>query len=330
MPTKGKSTRMKFLPLRKASALTSILPFYLIASLLLASCGQSSTPSYDKGTHKIKVLAAETFLADITRNITGDRADVISLIPIGMDPHSFEPTPKDVALIDTSDLFIINGSGFEAWLQPVMKDLPDNLKLVEASSGLIPRQPAKSEIVDEEIDPHFWLDPSRVIRYVQNIREAMVLADPGGEDIYTKNADSYVAKLRDLDAWVKTQIETIPADRRIMVTNHESFGYYADRYGLKIVGTILPGVTTDVSPSAKQMADLVNLIKANHVPAIFLEVGTNPELADQLASETNVKVITNIYSHSITDPDGKAPTYLDMIRVNTEMIAKALKNENGS
>jgi ABC-type Zn uptake system ZnuABC Zn-binding protein ZnuA len=309
------------LPQKKAASLCLI--FFII--FFLSSCVPAPTPSYDPGTTKIKVLAAETFLADITRNIAGDRADVISLIPMGLDPHSFEATPQDLALIGGSDVFVINGSGFESWLGPVMNNLPADLRIIEASKGLTPRQPSDLEIVDEEIDPHFWLDPTRVIYYVGNIRDGIIAADPASESTYTKNAAAYVKQLQELDAWVAAQIDTIPVERRTMVTNHESFGYYADRYGLRIVGTILPGVTTGVSPSARQLADLVTLIKKEKVPAIFLEAGTNPELADQLASETDVKVITNIYSHSVTEADGPAPTYLEMIRANTEIIVKALK-----
>jgi manganese/iron transport system substrate-binding protein len=246
------------------------------------------------------------------------------LIPIGLDPHSFEPTPQDISLINSSDVFLTNGAGFEAWLNPILSNLPANLKKIEASSGLIPRQPSANEIVGE-IDPHFWLDPLKTVHYVETIRDGMITVDPAGKELYKKNAAEYISKLKQLDAWVQTQVETIPVDRRIMVTNHESFGYYADRYGLKIVGTILPGVTTGVSPSAQKMAELVTLIKKNKVPAIFLETGTNPELADQLASETNVKVIVDIYSHTITAPDGKAPTYIDMIKTDTEVIVNALK-----
>jgi ABC-type Zn uptake system ZnuABC Zn-binding protein ZnuA len=309
-------------PLLKKAASLCLLSFILF---FLSPCVPAPAPSYNPGTTKIKVLAAETFLADITRSIAGDRAEVISLIPMGLDPHSFESTPQDLALIGGSDVFIINGSGFESWLGPVMNNLPSDLRIIEASKGLTPRQPSDLEIVDEEIDPHFWLDPTRVIYYVGNIRDGLIAADPAGDSIYTNNAAAYVNQLQALDAWVASQIETIPADRRTMVTNHESFGYYADRYGLKIVGTILPGVTTGVSPSAHQLADLVTLINNEKVPAIFLEAGSNPELADQLASETDVKVITNIYSHSVTEADGPAPTYIAMIRANTEAIVKALK-----
>lgn len=307
-----------------ASATNIYVSLFFLSSLILVSCSVTPVPSYEKGTTKIKVLVAENFLEDITRNITGERADTISLIPIGLDPHSFEPTPQDISLINNSDVFIINGSGFEEWLNPILSNLPADLKKIEASSGLSPRQPSANEIV-EEIDPHFWLDPLKTVHYVENIRDGMNSIDPAGKDIYTKNAAEYIDKLKELDSWVIQQVNTIPLDRRIMVTNHESFGYYADRYGLKIIGTILPGVTTGVTPSAQQMAELVTLIKKNKVPAIFLETGTNPELADQLASETGVKVIVDIYTHSITAPDGKAPTYIDMIKSNTVAIVNALK-----
>lgn len=316
---------MKHLSLSFINFKKLIQVFILAAVIGATSCARTPTPSYDPGTKKIKVMAAESFLADIVSNVAGDRADVISLIPAELDPHSFEPTPQDIAVIGDSDVFVMNGSGLEEWLKPVMNSLSTNLQIIEASKGLTPRQPTNLEVMDEEMDPHFWLDPSLVIYYVRNIRDGMIAADPGGKNTYTNNAAAYIQQLEELDRWVKQQIDTIPAERRIIVTNHESFGYYADRYGLKVVGTILPGVTTGVSPSAKQLSELVTLIKQYKVPAIFLETGANPELADQLASETDVRIVTNMYTHSVSAPEGPAPTYIDMIRANTNALVAALK-----
>jgi ABC-type Zn uptake system ZnuABC Zn-binding protein ZnuA len=296
-----------------------------LISITISSCASRHTPAYKEEVEKIKVLATVSFLADVTRNISGDRAEVISLIPTGLDPHSFEATPQDLALISNSNVLVINGTGFEEWLEPLMDNLPDDLVIIDASRGLTPRQPGELERIEEEIDPHFWLDPTRVIYYAGNIRDGLSAADPAGKNTYTQNAAAFIKQLQELDAWIVDQINTIPPERRVMVTNHESFGYFADRYGLRIVGAILPGVTTGAAPSARHLADLVTIIKQENVPAVFLEAGANPELADQLASETGVKVVTSIYSHSVTEAGGAAPTYLKMIRANTESIVQALK-----
>ncbi|MBP7689178.1 MAG: zinc ABC transporter substrate-binding protein, partial [Thermoflexales bacterium] len=174
-------------------------------------------------------------------------------------------------------------------------------------------------------DPHFWLDPNNVIKYVENIRDALQKIDPLAAVYYGANAGTYIEQLKALDRVISDQIAAIPENRRLIVTNHESFGYFADRYGFKVIGTIIPSVSTGSAPSAQQLARLIDTIKATGASAIFLETGTNPQLAQQIASETGIKVVTDLYSHSISDPRGPAPTYVDMIQANALAIVKALK-----
>ena len=273
---------------------------------------------------RLKVLAVETFLGDIAQNVAGDRVKVDTLIPVGLDPHSFEPTPQDVARIADSNILIVNGFGLEEWLKSVLDNAGGARLVVEATKGLSGRTPHPGEPVGVT-DPHFWLDPTKVVTYVENIRAGLSQVDPAGAAIYARNATAYEAKLNDLDQWVKTQVSQIPPDKRLLVTNHESFGYYADHYGFQIVGTIIPSVSPDASPSAQQLSQLVEQIKKTGAPAIFLETGSNPQLAQQIAQETRVRVITEFYTHSITTANGPAPTYLDMIRFDTSVIVQALK-----
>jgi ABC-type Zn uptake system ZnuABC Zn-binding protein ZnuA len=269
----------------------------------------------------------ENFLADIVQNVTGEGASVESLIPAGLDPHAFEPTPGDVAKIAGADVLVINGGGFEEWLQETLDASSTQALVIDASAGLTPRVASDTEKVGEEeheSDPHFWLDPTLVVTYVENIRDGLIAADPQGEEVYTRNAQAYITKLEELDAWIQTQAASIPAAQRLMVTNHESFGYFADRYGFEVVGAIVPSVTTGASPSAQQVAGLVEHIRDTGARAIFLETGANPELADQVAGETGVQVVTGLYTHSLSE-GGEAATYLDMMRFNTNMIVEALK-----
>ncbi len=298
----------------------------ILLAVLLAACGaQSSVPAAPTD-----VIAVESFLADITRNVAGDRLSVGSLIPEGLDPHTFDPTPQDVARLAGSRASVINGAGLETWLEPVLENAGDSL-LIDASAGLEPREPDhedETEAEDEhghEIDPHFWLDPISVVRYVENIRDGLSQIDPDGANDYTKNADAYIARLRELDAWIRVQVETVPPERRLLVTNHESFGYFADRYGFKVVGAIIPSSSSSASPSAQRMAALVETIRSSGAPAIFLETGTNQQLANQLAAETRIAVVTGLQTHSLTLPDGSAGDYILMMRYNTELIVQALK-----
>jgi len=149
--------------------------------------------------------------------------------------------------------------------------------------------------------------------------------DPDGAGTYAENALTYNQKLDELDSWIMHEVSQIPPERRLLVTNHESFGYFADQYGFTVVGAILPSVSTGSSPSAVEMSALIEQIKLTGAPAIFLELDANPDLAEQIAGETNAKVITDLYTHSLSPADVPASTYLDMMHYNTTMIVEALK-----
>jgi ABC-type Zn uptake system ZnuABC Zn-binding protein ZnuA len=291
--------------------------------------GEAASPT--NSIHELDVLAVETFLADIAQNVAGERVEVQALVPVGLDPHAFQPAPRDIARVADSEILIITGAGFEEWLNETLENAGGQRLLIEASAGLESRQAHEGEEAAEEGeeqhdpgDPHFWLDPLSVIRFVENIRDGLIQADPAGREIYARNAEAYIAELNELDGWIREQVETIPAEDRRMVTNHESFGYFADRYGFRLLGSIIPSVSTGASPSAQELAGLIERIRAEGAQAIFLETGTNPKLAEQIAAETGVKVVTGLYTHSITEPGGPAPSYLEMMRANTRAIVSAL------
>ena len=307
---------------RKVAWLLLIVLLGPVVPALTSGC-QSRTA----GGQTLRVLAVENFLADIAQNVAGDRLKVDALMPLGADPHSFEPTPKEVARVAKSDVLIVNGAGFEEFLKSMLQNAGGKRLVIEASAGLIQRTPGPGEGSGDvhEGDPHFWLNPINTIRYVENIRAGLSQADPAGKDTYDRNAQAYIAQLRDLDAWITAQVTQIPAERRLLVTNHESFGYFADRYGFRIIGAIIPSVSTSASPSARQLAALIDHIKATGAPAIFLETGTNPQLADQISAETGVKVITGLYTHSVSAAGGPAATYIELMRYNAEQIVEALK-----
>ncbi len=290
---------------------------FLLLAWLLAGCAPAAKTSV-----AAQVIAVESFLADITRNVAAERMTVDSLIPEGMDPHTFDPTPRDVARMAESRVLVINGAGLEAWLQPVLDNAGGERLVINASAGLTPREP---DATGEETDPHFWLDPVSVIHYVENIRDGLTQVDPDGKDSYAQNAEVYISKLRELDGWIRAQIETIPPERRLMVTNHESFGYYADRYGLKIVGAILSSASASAAPSAQELSALIETIRSSGAPAVFLETGTNEQLARQLAGETGIRVVSGLQTHSLAAPGGGAGDYISMMRYNTELIVQALK-----
>lgn len=173
-------------------------------------------------------------------------------------------------------------------------------------------------------DPHMWLDPNLVITYVENIRDGLSEVDPEGAETYKANADAYIAELKDLDKWIVEQVNTIPAERRLLVTNHEAVGYFAEHYGFEIVGAVIPSLSTDAGTSAKEMAALIEQIKTTGAPAIFLSEVENPDLANQIADETGVKVVDSLYLETLTD-GAPAATYIEMMKYNVTQIVEGLK-----
>jgi ABC-type Zn uptake system ZnuABC Zn-binding protein ZnuA len=260
----------------------------------------------------------ETFLADIAQQVAGSRLAVRALMPAGVDPHSYEPTPRDVAAVAESRALIVNGAGMESFLQKLLASAGGERRLIEASAGLEPRTSGN------EIDPHFFLAPLHVVRYVENIRDGLTAIDPAGSSLYTANAAAYSARLRELDAWIRSQVAGIPAADRLLVTNHESLGYFAAAYGFTVVGTVLPGVSTDASPSARQVVGLIDALRATGTKAVFLESGTDPKLARQVAQEAGIRVVTELYTHSLTDAGGPAPSYIQMMEYDVKTIVSAL------
>jgi len=305
------------------------LSIWWLGILVLGACVPVASQPVSGNGATLKVLAVETFLAEIAQNVAGERVKVESLIPLGLDPHAFEPTPQDVLKISESQVLIVNGAGFESWLAETLQNAGGERRVIEAAAGLTSRLAREGEVLEtdehHEGDPHFWLDPTKVVTYVENIRAGLIAADPAGKEIYTRNAAAYIVRLNELDGWIQSRVAEIPAQRRQMVTNHESFGYFADRYGFKIIGTIVPSVSTNASPSAQQLALLVDQVKATGALAIFLETGASPQLAEQVSAETGVKVVTGLYTHSITEAGGQAPTYIEMLKYNVNTIVAALK-----
>jgi zinc/manganese transport system substrate-binding protein len=269
------------------------------------------------------VMATESFLADIAQNVAGSRIRIDTLLPVTVDPHEYQPKPQDVTKLAQAQVLIINGLGYESWLQKTLDSLGGQRIVIVATNGLAPAPDPSGK--NSTGDPHMWMNPLNVINYVQQIRDGLSQADPVGKDIYARNADAYIVKLQGLDQWVKSQVGQLPVQNRLLITNHDALGYFAKAYNFKIIGAIIPSITTDASPSAQQLASLIDTIKSSGARAIFLDIGENQNLAQQIASETRVVVITNLYVESTSGPTGPAPTYIDMIKHDVTAILDALK-----
>lgn len=478
-----------------------IITIMLTGMLALTACGPQPAPASAGEAQApaenatLKVLAANSFLADIAQNVAGEHLSIESLVPIGLDPHAFEPTPQDVVKIADSQALIINGAGFEEWIEKTIENAGGSAKVIDASAGLTMRELGKNEpepahahneheeehehddnsvesrarMVCEQLDgqvsaeqiqagadagsaaarahrddghaqekhehgreilnlalvaqddgtfggylefdsevedgyafttseagkisitgqdnveleiwqelpldcvgmaqglifklppgeyllflsgfssesilfsagsvhryehaenhhhegdPHFWLDPNMVIKYVENIRDGLSKVDPDGRETYAQNAAQYIEELNELDKWIQSQVEQIPVERRVLVTDHDTMGYFADQYGFTVTGAIIPSFSTGASPSAQELADLIDQIQDTGASAIFLDVAANPKLAEQIAGETGVTVVSDLHTHSVTASGGDAPSYLEMMRHNTRRIVEALK-----
>ncbi len=303
---------------------------HILGIFLILMCLTSCKKNEQQSSSKLKIVAPENFLADIASNIAGSRADVTSIFPVGMDPHSFEPSVQDAVKISGSSLIIINGGGLEPWVSDLIKNAGGNIPVVTASEGLKVRTPRADEAAaegesHEEGDPHFWMDPMLVIKYAENIRDGLSKIDSEGTAVYAKNTEAYIARLKDLDGEIRKMTDAVPAEKRLLVTNHESLGYFADEYNFTVVGTILLSSSSMADPSAEQMASLIEEIQKTGTQAVFLENGSNTAVAEQISKEAHVKLVTGLYTHSLTDASGPASTYIDMIRYDAQIITDALR-----
>lgn len=382
---------------------------FLTALFLLLAAGGLLTVRAQEG--RLQVVASYSVLADVVSRVAGDAADVTALIPLGADPHAFEPTPQDLARLADADVVFVNGANFEGGLIEVVENAAADMNVVPASL-CVPILPfgetdheheaegethehegevalpegeaaemcaahyaemdaihaarhehaAEDQAVGEthdhvhgveplgplyaldcgrhehegeaesgahvhehgSCDPHVWMEPHNVMYWTMLIRDTLAELDPANAQTYRANADTY---LHELDALVHDEImplvESLPVERRVLVTDHELFGYFANRFGFEIVGVVIPGGSTVAEPSAAEVAALIETIRGEGVPAIFVNATVNPELTEQIAQEAGVTVET-IYTHSVTGPDGPAPTYLDMMRYNVQVIVTAL------
>ena len=281
----------------------------LLFTWAVAGCA----PGGEDPAGKPSVLADTSFLADIVQNVAGERMTVSAIVPAGADPHSFEPTPKDTKRVVEAKTVFISASG----LIPTV----DELAAGAAESG-VPVMDASAGISGIAEDPHFWLDPLSVVASVDRIAEGLATIDPAGAGVYQANAAAYQAALRELDAWIVAQVDTIPPAHRLLVTNHESFGRFASRYGFELVGTIFPRPLVKAAlrrgnwpissgPSARPARPQYS----------WRPAATTPWLK-RSARETGVKVVTDLYTHSLGE---NAATYLEMMRWNVLRIVEALR-----
>lgn len=268
---------------------------------------------------KITVVATFSILADMARVVGGDRVDVRALVGPNSDAHVYQPTPADVRLLANARVLVSNGLGFEGWMARLVKSAAFKGKAIVASDGV---ETMALEHGHKGTDPHAWQSLANARVYVANIRDGLGAADPEGRAHYEGNAANYLAAIADLEADVKRQIAALPPDRRRIISSHDAFGYFSRAYGFEFLSP--ENTSTESEASARDVARIIRQIKAQRIPAVFLENVTDRRLLDQIARETGAKIGGTIYSDALSAPSGPAGTYLEMFRHNVKMLTAAL------
>lgn len=258
-----------------------------------------------------QVLATTTILADMAKQVAGSRMTVGSIVPAGAHVEEYEPRPDDAKRMSEAKLVITNGLDLDKWVEPLLRNANAGTPVVAVTDGL----------PDVDGNPHMWFDPALAAGYVKRIRDALIALDPQGKELYTVSALKYSNELLTLEVELKVKVAAIPADRRKLVTSHDAFPYFARAFGFEIVGFAQP--EPGKPPSAGELAALVESVKAAGVPAIFSEAGGSSQLADTVANETGVKVVTDLPTDSLLDKP--ADSYVGLMRVVVDKIVAALK-----
>lgn len=301
-------------------------PPLLLPALLLAACtapGAQAAP--------LQVSATTTIIADFVKAVGGTRVSVNVIVPPGGDTHTFQPSTGAIRDLARSRTLFANGAGLEPWL-PKLKASAPKVPVQELTAGL------KLHAADEgddhaeaghddhgALDPHAWWDASLAAGYVKNAQAALTRLDPAGKATYAKNAAAHLKAISAADAYAKKQFATVPAARRVLVTNHDSLHYLAERYGLRLIGAVIPGLSTEREPSARELAVLTQTMKKAGAKVIFTENTVNARLAQTLARETGARIAPALYTDALGPKGGGGETYLKAFRTNVDIMVKALK-----
>lgn len=279
-----------------------------------------------------RVVATTTIVGDVVDRIGGGAIDLTVLFPRDVDPHTFEAVPRDVAVLAAADLVFVNGAGLEQAIAPLLDqtvgrivDLSDGLPLIAADAD------AHDDDPDEhghgvDVDPHVWFDPLLVARWLDAIVMALSEAAPTEAEAFRGRADAYRTRLEELDAWIRAAVEGVPIERRRLVTDHASLGYFAARYGFEQIGAVFPGFSTLAEPSARELAVLEDAVIASGAGVIFVGATVAPSLIERVARDTGIRIVF-LYTGALGEIGGEAGTYLDMMRFDVEAIVAALSPE---
>jgi len=289
----------------------------VLAAVLLAACGAGRPASAGPvAGRQLRIVSTTTQLTDFARVLGGGRARIYDLVKANVDPHDYEPTPADLMEVRAADLIVKNGVGLERWLGRTIDSAGSKARVVDASAGVVLRGR----------DPHLWHDPTRAMTMVETLAAAMGDVDPGSAPAYQAAVRSYAGELERLDTDIKAQIDSL--SNKKLVTNHDAFGYYVERYGLDFVGSVIPSFDSQAELSSRDLSALVARIRDQGARAVFSEGSLPPKTAQAIGREAGVRVVAGedaLYGDSLGPPGSDGDTYLKMMRHNTNTIVDALR-----
>ena len=268
---------------------------------------------------KLTIVASASIFEDMAKQIGGDKIEVFSIVPIGGDPHLYEPKPSDATLVQSADIILMNGLTFEGWISKLIANSGTTAQRYTITEGVTVLE---SDTYKNAADPHAWMDASNGLIYIKNILDALIENDPSNTDYYKDRFEKYKTEITELDAYITSEIKKIPRDMRMIVTSHDAFAYYGNRYGLRL--NALKGISTEAETQTSDMVRVAKAIQSSGVPAIFIESTINPQVIQQIARDNNVAIGGELFADSLGEEDSSAPTYVSMLRHNTDVIVGAL------
>jgi zinc/manganese transport system substrate-binding protein len=308
-------------PRRRGLAVAGVLA----TALLAAGCGSSGS---DSG--KVSVVATTTQIGDFTREVGGDAVDVHQILAPNTDPHDYEPRPDDVTTTADAKIVFTNGDNLDAWMDKVVSDSGSDAKVVDLGADVPIKLPGESSGPEaSQYDPHWWHDPRNAEAAVRQIEAQLSAIDPKDRATFEANAKAYEAKLKALDTGIAHCFDSVPAGDRKLVTDHDAFGYFANRYGIDVVGAVIPSQTTQAQPNAQDLSDLADLVRKEGVKAIFPESSLSPKLAETIASQTGASTDYTLYGDTLGPADSTGDTYLHMEKANADQMVKGFTNGKG-
>ena len=297
-------------------SLPLLLLFAAASATVATGCGDSDSQASGA---ELTVVATTTQVADFVRNVGGDRVDVHGILGTNADPHEYEPRPSDVGAIGDAPLVFKSGGDIDAWLDELIENAGGDPRVVTLIDSV-----HRIEGEHGETDPHWWEDPRNTIRAVAVIRDALIEADPDGRATYERNAGAYLRRLQALDREIADCMRRVPADKRRLVTTHDALGYFAERYDVEVGGALIPSLSTQAQPSARDINELVDQIRREGVEAIFPETALNQRLENAVSREAGAKVGGQLWADALGPEGSGAETYLDAMRKNTNTMAEGM------